>query len=52
MAKAYKDLREFLETLEREGQLVRVTETVNPEPDIAAAGRAGGQHQEWSRRFV
>jgi hypothetical protein len=33
-------LREFLETLEREGQLVRVTETVNPEPDIAAAGRA------------
>jgi len=40
MAKVYKDLREFLEVLETEGQLVRVKEEVNPEPDIAAAGRA------------
>lgn len=40
MAKAYKDLREFLKTLEEEGQLVRVKEEVNPEPDIGAAGRA------------
>lgn len=42
MAKTYKDLREFLTTLEEEGQLVRVTEEVMPEPDIAAAGRAAG----------
>ncbi|PKQ38075.1 MAG: phenolic acid decarboxylase [Actinobacteria bacterium HGW-Actinobacteria-1] len=40
MAKVYKDLREFLQTLEEEGQLVRVKEEVNPEPDIGAAGRA------------
>ena len=40
MAKVYKDLREFLEVLEQEGQLIRVKEEVNPEPDIAAAGRA------------
>ena len=40
MAKVYKDLREFLATLEEEGQLVRVKEEVMPEPDIASAGRA------------
>lgn len=40
MAKAYHDLRSFLECLEENGQLVRITEQVNPEPDIAAAGRA------------
>ena len=40
MAKTYEGLREFLQTLEEEGQLVRVTEEVNPEPDIASAGRA------------
>jgi len=40
MAKAYKDLREFLKTLEEEGQLVRIKEEVNPEPSIGAAGRA------------
>lgn len=40
MVKTYKDLREFLATLEAEGQLVRVKEEVNPEPDIGAAGRA------------
>ncbi|MEG1160104.1 MAG: UbiD family decarboxylase, partial [Acidaminococcaceae bacterium] len=40
MTKAYKDLREFLATLEAEGQLVRVKEEVCPEPDIGAAGRA------------
>ena len=38
--KTYKDLRDFLATLEAEGQLVRVKEQVNPEPDIGAAGRA------------
>lgn len=40
MAKVYKDLRSFLETLEQEGQLVRVKEEVDPEPNIGAAGRA------------
>ncbi|MDR3540624.1 MAG: non-oxidative hydroxyarylic acid decarboxylases subunit C [Desulfosporosinus sp.] len=37
---ASSDLREFLAVLEESGQLVRVKEVVNPEPDIAAAGRA------------
>ena len=40
MARVYKDLREFLEVLEAEGQLVRVKEQVEPEPDIGTAGRA------------
>lgn len=40
MTKVYKDLREFLATLEEEGQLVRIKEEVMPEPDIGAAGRA------------
>ena len=40
MAKTYKDLREFLATLEAEGQLVRIKDEVMPEPDIASAGRA------------
>jgi len=36
----HHDLRSFLKVLEDEGQLVRIKEEVNPEPDIAAAGRA------------
>lgn len=40
MANVYQDLRSFLSTLEENGQLVRIKEEVNPEPDIAAAGRA------------
>lgn len=40
MAKVYQDLRSFLSTLEENGQLVRIKNEVNPEPDIAAAGRA------------
>ncbi len=40
MAKVYQDLRSFLSTLEENGQLVRIKDEVNPEPDIAAAGRA------------
>ena len=39
MAKVYKDLREFLKTLEEEGQLIRVKDEVDPEPDIGAADR-------------
>lgn len=39
MSKVYKDLQEFLQTLEEEGQLVRVKDEVMPEPDIGTAGR-------------
>lgn len=46
MAKTYKDLREFLATLEEEGQLVRIKEEVMPEPDIGAAGRACANMKE------
>jgi UbiD family decarboxylase len=37
---AYQDLREFLSVLEQEGQLLRVTERVRFEPDLAAAACA------------
>ncbi len=37
---AYDDLRSFLEILDSQGQLRRVTEQVMPEPDIAAAANA------------
>lgn len=43
MAKVYKDLREFMAALEEEGQLVRVTDEVMPEPEIGAAGRAASR---------
>ncbi|MCP4180253.1 MAG: UbiD family decarboxylase [bacterium] len=39
---AYCDFREFLTTLEKEGQLLRISAPVLPEPDISAAGRAVG----------
>jgi UbiD family decarboxylase len=38
--RAYQDLREFLSVLETEQQLLRVTEQVNFEPDLAAAACA------------
>ncbi|MCY8315815.1 phenolic acid decarboxylase BsdC [Bacillus vallismortis] len=37
---AYQDFREFLTTLEKEGQLLTVKEEVKPEPDLGAAARA------------
>ena len=37
---AYKDLRSFLECLEKEGQLLRIKEEILPEPDIGAAACA------------
>ena len=40
MAKISCSLREFLQVLEEEEMLLRVTEEVSPEPDIGAAGRA------------
>ena len=36
----YQDLREFLTALEQEGQLLRITEEVKFEPDLAAAACA------------
>lgn len=33
----YDDLRSFLQTLDKEGQLLRIADEVMPEPDIAAA---------------
>jgi UbiD family decarboxylase len=40
---AYDDLRSFLNTLDKEGQLLRITDEVLPEPDIAAAANAAGR---------
>ncbi|MEG7379824.1 phenolic acid decarboxylase BsdC [Bacillus subtilis] len=37
---AYQDFREFLAALEKEGQLLTVSEEVKPEPDLGAAARA------------
>jgi len=37
---AYQDLRTYLDTLSREGQLIRVMDAVLPEPDISAAACA------------
>jgi 4-hydroxybenzoate decarboxylase len=38
--RAYQDLREYLSVLDTERQLIRVTEQVNFEPDLAAAACA------------
>ena len=38
--RAYQDLREFLSVLEQERQLLRITESVSLEPDLAAAACA------------
>lgn len=37
---AYDDLRSFLDTLEKEGQLLRISEQVDAEPDLGAAANA------------
>jgi vanillate/4-hydroxybenzoate decarboxylase subunit C len=41
--RAFKDLREFLQLLESEKQLLRISEKVSLEPDLAAAGCALAQ---------
>lgn len=46
MAKISTSLRDFLEVLESENQLIRIKEEVNPEPDIGAAGRAAANTKE------
>ncbi|MFD8810465.1 non-oxidative hydroxyarylic acid decarboxylases subunit C [Streptomyces sp. NPDC059627] len=43
---AYDDLRSFLDALDKEGQLLRITEEVMPEPDVAAAANAAGRMGE------
>src|SRR5260370_21531122 len=43
MMAAIQDLRDFLEVLEKNGQLLRIAEEVSLEPDIGAAGRAISQ---------
>ncbi|MGD3112830.1 non-oxidative hydroxyarylic acid decarboxylases subunit C [Streptomyces sp. YGL11-2] len=40
---AYDDLRSFLDTLHKEGQLLRISDEVLPEPDLAAAANAAGR---------
>jgi len=37
---SYRDLREFLDLLESENQLVRIKDEVMPEPDLSSIGRA------------
>lgn len=43
MPKVYQDLRSFLEVLEEEEQLVHVTNEVDPDTEIGAAGRAASR---------
>lgn len=38
--RAYQDFREFLAVLEQEKQLLRITDPLQPEPDLAAAAAA------------
>jgi 4-hydroxybenzoate decarboxylase len=40
---AYDDLRSFLNVLDKEGQLLRISDQVMPEPDLAAAANAAGR---------
>jgi UbiD family decarboxylase len=40
MMMVYDDLRSYLAELDRQGQLLRITEEVAPEPDLAAAANA------------
>src|SRR4051794_41142278 len=39
----YDDLRSFLDVLDEQGQLLRVTDEVRPEPDVAAAANAAAR---------
>ena len=40
---AFDDLRGFLQALEDQGQLLKISEEVNAEPDLAAAANATGR---------
>lgn len=37
---AFEDLRSFLHALDQQGQLLKISEEVNAEPDLAAAANA------------
>lgn len=39
---AFDDLRSFLQELDDHGQLLKISEEVNAEPDLAAAANATG----------
>lgn len=39
----FDDLRQFLQALDDHGQLLRISESVDPEPDLAAAANAAGR---------
>lgn len=40
---AFDDLRSFLQALDDHGQLLKISEEVNAEPDLAAAANATGR---------
>ncbi|ECD6681327.1 TPA: UbiD family decarboxylase, partial [Salmonella enterica] len=40
---AFDDLRSFLHALDQQGQLLKISEEVNAEPDLAAAANATGR---------
>lgn len=40
---AFDDLRSFLQALNDQGQLLKISEEVNAEPDLAAAANATGR---------
>ncbi|MCR1566547.1 hypothetical protein [Mixta sp.] len=40
---AYDDLRSFLQALDEQGQLLKISEQVQAEPDLAAAANATGR---------
>jgi UbiD family decarboxylase len=40
---AFDDLRSFLQALDDQGQLLKISEEVNAEPDLAAAANATGR---------
>jgi UbiD family decarboxylase len=50
--RAYQDLREFLSVLEQEQQLLRITDQVKFEPDLAAAACALARMGENSPAIV
>lgn len=44
---AFDDLRSFLQALDDHGQLLKISEEVNAEPDLAAAAK---RHRAYRRR--
>lgn len=47
---AFDDLRSFLQALDEQGQLLKIEEEVNAEPDLAAAANATGRIGDGDRR--